>query len=268
MIILLATERTEQLSLALTALVPALVAAFVGFLDDRQHLNPYLRLALQAGVGVLAFALGTRLSVTGTGWVDGAILVLWVMIVINGTNLLDNSDGLAGSTVFVAALGSSIVAYMYGQFLVCFMGVALAGVAAGFLWHNWFPAKVYMGDAGRFRAMFHLTVRLRPGVRLPESAWPSRSCWSCCLWSPRRHALADGNHRSPLGDMSHVLQNRGASVRSVVFLQRGGRGSDRAVALALSRASETSARTRRAPDVRTARHPCHPDQPPSPRGRR
>ncbi len=228
-ILLLATGRTEQLSLALTALVPALVAAFVGFLDDRQHLNPYLRLALQAGVGVLAVILGTELSITGITWLDSVILVVWVMVIVNGTNLLDNSDGLAGSTVLVAALGAAAVAYMYGQFLVCFMGVALAGVAAGFLWHNWFPAKVYMGDAGAYflgTMLAILTVRLRP-ESAPVAAGAAIAVLLVLL------PLVDttyvvikrmrmGIHPFTAGrdHMSHVLQNRGASVpRSVVALQ-------------------------------------------------
>lgn len=243
MSILLATDRTAQLSLALTALLPALVAAFVGFLDDRQHLNPYLRLAFQAGIGVLAFVLGTRLSITGITWVDGAILVLWVMVVINGTNLLDNSDGLAGTTVFVAALGASAVAYMYGQFLVCFMGVALAGVAAGFLWHNWFPAKVYMGDAGAYflgTMLAILTVRLRP-ESAPAGVGAAIAILLVLLPLVDTayvviKRLRMGIHPFTAGrdHMSHVLQDRGASVpRSVVFLQLLGiSGVIAAVALA------------------------------------
>lgn len=242
-VLLLATGRTGQLSLALTALVPALVAAFIGFLDDRQHLNPYLRLGLQAGVGVLAWILGTRLSFTGEPLLDGALLVLWVMVVVNGTNLLDNTDGLAGSAVLVAALGASAVAYMYGQFLVCFMGVALAGVALGFLRHNWFPAKVYMGDSGAYflgTMLAILTIRLRPEG---APAWAGALIAILIALLPLVDTtyvvikrLRNGVHPFTAGrdHMSHVLQGRGASVpRSVVVLQAVGiAGVVSAVALA------------------------------------
>ncbi|MDP1876257.1 MAG: MraY family glycosyltransferase, partial [Actinomycetota bacterium] len=227
--VLLSTGRTAQLSLALAVLIPGLVAALIGFLDDRQHLNPYLRLILQAGVGVLAWVLGTRLNVTGILVVDAAILVLWVMVIVNGTNLLDNSDGLAGTTVLVSAAGASLIAAMYGQVLVSLMGAALVGVAAGFLWHNWFPAKVYMGDAGAYflgTLLALLTVRLRPDSA-PAAVGVAIAVLLVLL------PLVDttyvvikrlrlGIHPFTAGrdHMSHVLQDRGRSVPgSVLALQ-------------------------------------------------
>ena len=164
-VVLLLTGRFEQLGLALSVLFPALVAALIGFLDDRQALTPYLRLAMQTGVAALAWALGTRLNVTGNEAVDALIFVLWVLVLVNGINLLDNSDGLAGATVLVSSLGAAVIAVMYGQILVSILGFAIAGVTVGFLWHNWFPAKVYMGDAGAYFLGFLLailTVRLKP----------------------------------------------------------------------------------------------------------
>ncbi|MDO8307752.1 MAG: MraY family glycosyltransferase [Actinomycetota bacterium] len=228
-IMLLGTGRTAQLSLALAVLIPGLVAAMIGFLDDRQHLNPYLRLILQAGVGVLAWVLGTRLSVTGVVVVDAAILVLWVMVIVNGTNLLDNSDGLAGTTVLVSAAGASLIAAMYGQVLVSLMGAALVGVAAGFLWHNWFPAKVYMGDAGAYflgTLLALLTVRLRPesapavvGVAIAVLLVLLPLVDTTYVVLKRFRA---GIHPFTAGrdHMSHVLQDRGRSVPgSVLTLQ-------------------------------------------------
>lgn len=228
-IVLLSTGRTAQLSLALAVLIPGLVAALIGFLDDRQHLNPYLRLILQAGVGVLAWLLGTRLSVTGVLVVDAAILVLWVMVIVNGTNLLDNSDGLAGTTVLVSAAGASLIAGMYGQVLVSLMGAALVGVAAGFLWHNWFPAKVYMGDAGAYflgTLLALLTVRLRPesapaavGVAIAVLLVLLPLVDTTYVVIKR---LRSGIHPFTAGrdHMSHVLQDRGRSVAgSVIALQ-------------------------------------------------
>ena len=163
--VLLVTSRFQALGLALSVLFPALLAALIGFLDDRQALTPYIRLAMQAGVAALAWVLGTRLSITGIVALDALILVLWVLVLINGINLLDNSDGLAGATVLISSFGAAVIAVMYGQILVSILGFAIAGVTVGFLWHNWFPAKVYMGDAGAYFLGFLLailTVRLKP----------------------------------------------------------------------------------------------------------
>ncbi len=67
--------------------------------------------------------------------------------------------------------GTGIVAVLYGQFLVGGLAFALAGTAAGFLWHNWAPATVHLGDAGASFLGFLLaivTLRLRPvGLKVP-----------------------------------------------------------------------------------------------------
>jgi len=162
--------RWNQVALAASVLVPALGMAFVGFLDDKRSLAPYPRLAMQAGLAGLAFLMGSRIQVFGNVWIDGLLFVLWALILINGINLLDNSDGLAATTVMVSSVGATIVAAMSGQILISLMGAALAGVSLGFLFHNWFPARVYMGDAGAYFLGFMLavlTVRLRPEGSLP-----------------------------------------------------------------------------------------------------
>lgn len=215
--------------LGLGVLVPALAAAVIGFLDDRSHLNPYVRLVLQAGVGVLAWAMGTRIALSGNEVVDAILLVLWVMIIVNGTNLLDNSDGLAASTVLIMSVGAAIVASLYGQALVSLMGVALVGVSIGYLWHNWFPAKVYMGDAGAYflgTLVALMTVRLKPegvppviGVLMVVLLvlLPLVDTTYVVIMRLRRgvHPFTAGRDH-----LSHVLQSRGLSVpMSVVALQ-------------------------------------------------
>lgn len=225
---LIATGRLG-FALGLIVLVPALVAALIGFLDDRSSLNPYLRLVLEAGVGVLAWALGNRVGVTGNLIVDAAILVLWVMVIVNGINLLDNSDGLAGTTVAIISLGAAIVAAIFGQQLVALMGVALVGVSIGYLWHNWFPAKVYLGDAGAYflgTLVALMLVRLRP-ERAP--VWVGITLVLLLALLPLLDTayvvikrLRAGIHPFTAGrdHMSHVLQGRGVSIPvSVVVLQ-------------------------------------------------
>lgn len=227
--VLLVTSRFQALGLALSVLFPALLAALIGFLDDRQALTPYLRLAMQAGVAGLAWLLGSRLVITHVVAIDALILVLWVLVLINGINLLDNSDGLAGATVLVSSLGAAVIAVMYGQALVSILGFAIAGVTIGFLWHNWFPAKVYMGDAGAYFLGFLLailTVRLKPmgapiivgvGIALLLVLVPLFDTTFVVI-----NRLRQGIHPFTAGrdHLSHVLQGRSLSVAgSVAALQ-------------------------------------------------
>jgi UDP-GlcNAc:undecaprenyl-phosphate GlcNAc-1-phosphate transferase len=227
--VLLVTSRFQALGLALSVLFPALLAALIGFLDDRQALTPYLRLAMQAGVAALAWLLGTRLTITGIVALDAALLVLWVLVLINGINLLDNSDGLAGATVLISSFGAAVIAVMYGQILVSILGFAIAGVTVGFLWHNWFPAKVYMGDAGAYFLGFLLailTVRLKPtGAPVLVGVVIAILLVLVPLFDTTFvviNRLRQGIHPFTAGrdHLSHVLQGRNLSVAwSVAALQ-------------------------------------------------
>ena len=170
LIALLIFRSGSEVALAFGVLLPALLAALVGYADDVRHLNPKLRLFLQAVIGVIAVALGSVAQVTGSGFVNAAVTVLFFMVIVNGINLLDNSDGLAGATVLVSAIGATIIAFMFGQQLVSLLGLALIGVSLGFLWHNWHPATVYLGDSGAYFLgilLATLVIRLRPDAVPP-----------------------------------------------------------------------------------------------------
>ena len=217
-------------ALALGVLIPALVAAAIGLADDRWHLNPYLRLGGQAGVGLLAWTLGTRVAVTGLPAMDLAITVLWVMIIINGINLLDNSDGLAASTILVMGIGSSVIAAMFGQALVSLFGVVLVGVSLGYLRHNWHPAKVYMGDSGAYflgslaaMLLIRLTPENAPGwggvmivVLLALLPLVDTTYVTVTRSSRGIHPFTAGRDH-----LSHRLQDRGVSVPGSVLLLQG-----------------------------------------------
>lgn len=228
-IIVVLFRGSSDAALAISVLAPALLAAAIGYFDDRHNLNPSIRLVLQACVALVAWFLGTQIAIFGIVWLDAATFVLWFMIVVNGVNLLDNSDGLAGATVLVAALGATVVAVLNGQELVALMAIALAGVAIGFLWHNWYPATVYLGDAGAYflgALLAIVLVRLRPALA-PELAGVAIALLLALLpiidtLYVVQKRLRAGIHPFTAGrdHMSHVLQERGHSVpRAVVLLQ-------------------------------------------------
>jgi UDP-GlcNAc:undecaprenyl-phosphate GlcNAc-1-phosphate transferase len=218
----------ENIGLLLSVMLPAVAMAVVGLIDDRRNLNPWIRLIAQAVIAGVAYVAGSRIDITSNTIVNGALFILWVMIVVNAINLLDNSDGLAGTTVMVSALASACVALVFGQFLVASLAFALAGVAAGFLWHNWYPANVYMGDSGAYFLGFMLAVvvvRLRPADLEPVQA-VAIACLLVALplvdtiYVVTRR-LAKGIHPFTAGrdHLSHSLQRRGLSVPgSVVAL--------------------------------------------------
>ena len=212
-----------------SVLLPALIVAGLGFIDDVRTLNPWIRLAAQTVLALLVWFTGTQVGFFGVDWLDAVVTVLWIVGLTNAMNLLDNADGLAASTALVAALGAGIVAVIYGQYFVGGLAFALAGTAAGFLWHNWAPATVYLGDAGAYFLGFLLaivTLRLRPvGIALPWSALIPVLLMLVPILDTtfvviRR--LVGGRHPFTPGrdHLSHLLMDRGLSVRqSVAALQ-------------------------------------------------
>lgn len=218
--------RLDQVPIALSVLVPALGMAALGFLDDRRHLNPYLRLSGQFLLAAIAWFAGSRIEVFDNQVLSFAIFVFWVALIVNGVNLLDNSDGLAGSTVLISSIGASVIALLSGQQLVSIMGIALAGATLGFLWHNWYPARVYLGDAGAYFLGFLLAllvVRMRPEdlssgegtlVALLLVALPLSDTVYVVIKRIRR-----GEHPFTAGrdHLSHRLQTSGSTVPSSVL---------------------------------------------------
>lgn len=147
------------------ALLPALGAAALGLWDDYRPLSPSLRLVLLVLLAGTAWWFGTSISVTDLTWLNAVLTIIWVVAVTNAFNTIDNMDGLAASSALIGALGTAFIAIYFGQFLVASLALALAGAAGGFLWHNWAPATIYLGDAGAYFFGFLLallTIRLNP----------------------------------------------------------------------------------------------------------
>ena len=136
----------------------------VGFIDDRWGLSAISKLAGQvAAAGILVwsgqslpwlpmpsggvFSLEPDLSLTLT--------ILLVVITINAINFIDGLDGLAAGIVAVAALSFLVYSYTLiktignsSQSLPAVSSALLAGMCLGFLPHNFYPARIFMGDAG------------------------------------------------------------------------------------------------------------------------
>lgn len=230
-LVLLAIGQSAVLAPALLILFPALVAAVIGYADDLRNIQPVIRLALQAGIGTSAWLLGTRAEVTGVTWIDLVLTVLWFMVLINGINLLDNSDGLAAATVLVSAAGTGVIAWIFGQSILALLALALVGVCAGYLRFNWFPARVYMGDSGAYflgTVLASMIITLRPATISPWvgvvlalllAALPILDTAYVVIKRLRKgvHPFTAGRDH-----LAHVLQDRGRSVaRSVLTLQAG-----------------------------------------------
>jgi len=144
----------------------AAVFAAIGFADDylksryRSTLGIRVRYRLPAEVAVaLGFAWlvisstpASQGSVLGfVGLPMAARIILGVLVVVgsaNAVNLTDGLDGLASGSAALCAGGLAIVCLIIGANQLAALSAVTAGAAAGFLWLNCHPAKIFMGDVG------------------------------------------------------------------------------------------------------------------------
>jgi UDP-GlcNAc:undecaprenyl-phosphate GlcNAc-1-phosphate transferase len=126
----------------------AVVLALVGLADDLRRLPIPLRLIAMAAAACVLWAVGVRIDVFASSTPDFVLTVLWVVGITSAFNVLDNMDGLSAGVAGIAAASFFVVAASNDQYMVAALSAAVAGCALGFLRHNYFPARIYMGDAG------------------------------------------------------------------------------------------------------------------------
>jgi len=124
----------------------------LGLLDDIKPLRWEPKLAVQCAVACALVAGGVRGTLfVDVPWIGEAITVLWIVVLTNAFNFLDNMDGLSGGIGLIASVIFAVIMLTgTGEphlFVAGFLFV-LAGALAGFLFHNWPPARIFMGDAG------------------------------------------------------------------------------------------------------------------------
>ena len=103
---------------------------------------------LTIDLGVLTTTIGEGPHAFRIPWLYIIFVILLMSGLSNAVNLTDGLDGLAGGTVLMAMLGTGMVAFRYGELSLAVFAAAIAGACIGFLWHNCFPASIFMGDTG------------------------------------------------------------------------------------------------------------------------
>lgn len=144
---------------AMVALVAGgLAMCALGAVDDARGVRALYKLLGQIAVATFAFSCGFRITALHLPLIGdfhmGAlalpVTVLWIVGVINAVNLIDGLDGLAAGVVFFAATTNFVVAWLNGAVLVAVLSGAVAGAVLGFLFYNFNPARIFMGDSGSY----------------------------------------------------------------------------------------------------------------------
>ncbi|QGS69586.1 undecaprenyl-phosphate alpha-N-acetylglucosaminyl 1-phosphate transferase [Oceanobacillus sp. 143] len=137
-------------------LMGAVVIIITGILDDRFSLTPVVKLTGQliaasflvsSGIIIERITLPI-LGIIDLGFFSVFITIVWIIGITNAINLIDGLDGLATGVSTIALISIFVMAIIDSQIMVAFLSIVLVGANLGFLYHNFYPAKIYMGDTG------------------------------------------------------------------------------------------------------------------------
>lgn len=224
-------------------LVGAGLVVAISWIDDVVSLPFFVRLAVHFAAAVaVVYSTGGVDSVGFQGLVPplslglfgNVIAVLWVVWMINAYNFMDGIDGIAGVQAIAAGIGWIALGLSSGADPVVVVGTLTAAASAGFLVHNWQPAKIFMGDAGSAFLGFTLSSipllaarAVRPELLVPAVLfiWPfvwdsvftiiRRALKREKIWRPHRSHLYQ---RLVIAGWSHAAVSVGYFAAAVVIV--------------------------------------------------
>lgn len=128
----------------------------VGIIDDMKQLSAKIKLFGQILAALVLISFDVRIewltnpfgSMVYLDYLSIPVTILWIVAVTNTVNLIDGLDGLAAGVSSIASITILFVALQQDLWLVALLTAAIAGSAVGFLFHNFNPAKIFMGDTG------------------------------------------------------------------------------------------------------------------------
>ena len=151
---------------AIGLFVGGIAIALLGLYDDLRGADAWKKFAVQFAVAGLLYALEFRIDAIANpfgeplalGWLSLPFTLFWIVGVINALNLIDGLDGLAGGVALVAVVTTFLVSIQRGHPLMMLFSSALAGAIIGFLFYNFNPASIFMGDTGSMFLGFALSA--------------------------------------------------------------------------------------------------------------
>ena len=128
----------------------------VGLIDDLYSLPGYVKLLCVVAASLAVCASGATLNSISfgtwfeyqTGWAAWPLTLLWIITITVCMNFVDGLDGLAAGIALIVCATIALTAFLSGQIAMVVLMLALLGSVTGFLFFNFYPAKIFMGDCG------------------------------------------------------------------------------------------------------------------------
>lgn len=142
---------------ALGVIATVSIAFLMGLADDAYNTKPFLKFSVQGICSVILILTNNYINISPNDYFNYVLTFIWVVGIMNSINMLDNMDGITAS-VSITIIASVFVSLKIGNELSLFDSLILIGVMGslcGFLFHNWNPSRMFMGDTGsQFLGMF------------------------------------------------------------------------------------------------------------------
>jgi UDP-GlcNAc:undecaprenyl-phosphate GlcNAc-1-phosphate transferase len=147
-------------------IIGAFIIVIIGILDDRYTLKARYKFLGQLVAAIVVASSGLLIEKFTIPFFDTVhldyfsypVTVLWIVAVTNAINLIDGLDGLAAGVSSIAMTSILIMAFADSQLLVVALCVILIGSTLGFLVHNFYPAKIFMGDTGALFLGYSISI--------------------------------------------------------------------------------------------------------------
>jgi UDP-GlcNAc:undecaprenyl-phosphate GlcNAc-1-phosphate transferase len=210
---------------------PAAALVFAtGLIDDPFGLKPWQKLIGQVAAAGLAYWAGIRLISLGgynaNVWFSLPVTIFWLLLCTNAFNLVDGLDGLAAGMAMVASLTLFAASLVYHNQFLASATLPLAGALLGFLFYNFNPATVFLGDSGSlllgfllgcFGLVWSQNSPTLLGLTVPLLAL-SVPLLDVSLAVARRFLRNQPIFSADRGHIHHRLLDRGFSARSAVLV--------------------------------------------------
>lgn len=146
--------------------VGALIIVLTGILDDKYELSAKYKLLgqLLAAAAVVGSGLTVdHLTIPFVGTFDLGlwtypVTVFWIVAITNAINLIDGLDGLSAGISAIVIATIAFMAGVAGKPLILMLSLILLGSTLGFLFHNFYPAKIFMGDTGALFLGYSISI--------------------------------------------------------------------------------------------------------------
>ena len=155
-------------------LIGTLLVAVLGLVDDVWGVRPSLKLLGVTAVALIPVAAydvtfeHVTLPLVGDHALPAALAyaltMLWIVLLTNLVNLIDGMDALAAGIVSIAAFSFAVLAVSFGRMSAAALAAIVCGATLAFLYHNYHPAKIIMGDSGALALGFLLATVAVQGV--------------------------------------------------------------------------------------------------------